>query len=438
MHDRGIKMGASLTYSRSMASTRKSAKRNRGTIEVRSNGSLRVRVYTGYDPVTGERHYLSETVQPGPKAHAEAERVRTRFLNQVDERRNPKSHATVNQLLDRYLEVVDVDESTFRTYCGYIDNHVRPVLGRLPVARVDGEVLDSFYGQLRRCRDRCQGRARRIDHRTAQAHECDDRCRPHVCRPLAASTVRQIHWILSGAFERAVRWHWVSVTPSGSAEPPAPPRPNPEPPSAEEAARIVVEAWKDPEWGALLWVAMTTGARRGELCALRRTHLDAASGVLRVPRSVAGSRKSMREKDTKTHQQRRVALDAETLAVLREHVAIQDARAAELGLSAAADAFLFSLDPDCGRPLVPDSVTQRYNRMVARLGITTTLHKLRHYNATELLTAGVDLRTVAGRLGHGGGGTTTLRVYAAWVDEAGQKAAETLAGRMPIRPGGPR
>jgi integrase len=417
-----------------MASKRAQARRQRGSIQVRPNGALRVRVYTGYDPVTGERHYLNETVQPGPKAEAEAERVRTRLLNQVDERRNPKTSSTVDQLLDRYLKVVDVDESTLKTYRGYIERHIRPALGTLPVGKVDGEVLDSFYGELRRCRDRCKPRARRIDHRTANRHECDHRCGPHKCRPLAASTVRQIHWILSGAFDRAVRWNWVSVTPSGSAEPPAPPRPNPDPPSAEEAARIVVEAWKDPDWGAFVWVAMTTGARRGELCGLRRSHLDSASSVLRVPRSVGGTRKLMREKDTKTHQQRRVALDAETLLILREHLARQDAQAEELGIKVAADAYLFSLDPDCGRPLVPDSVTQRYDRMVTRLGIETTLHKLRHYNATELLTAGVDLRTVAGRLGHGGGGTTTLRVYAAWVDEAGQKAAEKMAGRMPGRP----
>jgi len=52
--------------------------------------------------------------------------------------------------------------------------------------------------------------------------------------------------------------------------------------------------------------------------------------------------------------------------------------------------------------------------MCAALGINTHLHALRHYAATELVTSGVDVRTVAGRLGHGGGGTTTLRVYAAW------------------------
>lgn len=72
--------------------------------------------------------------------------------------------------------------------------------------------------------------------------------------------------------------------------------------------------------------------------------------------------------------------------------------------------------------------------MADRLGIDTTLKSLRHYSATELISAGVDVRTVAGRLGHGGGGATTLRVYTAWTSEADQRAARSVSGRMPARP----
>lgn len=84
-------------------------------------------------------------------------------------------------------------------------------------------------------------------------------------------------------------------------------------------------------------------------------------------------------------------------------------------------------------PCGPHAVSSRYRDMAARLGIRTHIHALRHYSATELLTAGVDLRTVAGRLGHGGGGSTTLKVYAAWVASSDRKAAELLRSRMPSR-----
>ena len=72
--------------------------------------------------------------------------------------------------------------------------------------------------------------------------------------------------------------------------------------------------------------------------------------------------------------------------------------------------------------------------MCARLGWDMHIHQLRHYAATELIAAGVDVRTVAGRFGHGGGGAATLRYYTAWVSEADQRAAGSLAGRMPVAP----
>jgi len=69
--------------------------------------------------------------------------------------------------------------------------------------------------------------------------------------------------------------------------------------------------------------------------------------------------------------------------------------------------------------------------MANRLGIDTHIHAMRHYSATELIAAGVDVRTVAGRLGHGGGGATTLRVYTAWLSESDQRAAVALGRRLP-------
>jgi anaerobic selenocysteine-containing dehydrogenase len=69
--------------------------------------------------------------------------------------------------------------------------------------------------------------------------------------------------------------------------------------------------------------------------------------------------------------------------------------------------------PDGSIPHHPDTITKRYARLATRLGIHTTLKIHRHYNATELINAGYDVRAAAGRLGHSGGGATTLRVYTA-------------------------
>lgn len=132
-------------------------KRPRGEVEKLPSGALRVKVYAGEDPLTGRRHFLRETVPPGPGAAREAERVRARLLNQADEGRNPRTAATVNQLMDRYLEVLEVDATTRTSYEGYIRNHVRPLLGKLRLSKLSGETLDSFYSILRTCRATARG-----------------------------------------------------------------------------------------------------------------------------------------------------------------------------------------------------------------------------------------------------------------------------------------
>jgi integrase len=409
--------------------------RARGNIEELRSGALRVRVYAGIDPVTKKRHNLIEVVPPGPKAWREAEKIRDRLLHEVAEKRNPRTSATVDQLLTRYLDQFDGAPNTLTLYRRYVRKHVAPFLGPLKVGEVDADLLDSLYAELRRCRDHCSGR-HAVQHHASGPHECDKRCRPHICRPLGPTTVRHVHFLLSGAFGRAVRWRWVAINPVGQATPPPAPKPNPQPPTSSEAARIVTEAWRDPDWGALVWTTMTTGARRGEICAIRRSSLNLDEGreTVWLRKAIRNEHGKLVEAELKTHQQRRVALDPETVTVLREHLARCDARARALGFELPADAFVFSATPDGSTFLRPDGVTQRYERLARRLGIDTTFHKLRHYSATELIAGGVDPRTVAGRLGHGGGGTTTLKTYTAWVSEADQRAARGLGAGMPQRP----
>jgi integrase len=416
-----------------MATQPKRRRRQRGEIETLPSGSLRVRVFAGIDPVSKRRHYLTETVAAGPRAQADAEKARTRLLSQVDERRNPRTRATVNQLLDRYLEVLDVEPTTRGTYLGYMNNHIRPLLGDLALGGLGGEVLDSFFAQLRICRAHCRGR-KYVQHRTAGEHRCDARCGPHRCRPLGNSSIHQIHGILNGACKRAVRWGWIGTNPLLQAEPPPLARPDPQPPSAEQAARIVMAAWKVLDWGMFVWLAMTTGARRGELCALTWDRVDFSGGVLAIRSSIAQRGAKTWEKDTKSHQQRRITLDEQTVELLRFYYERCVERASAVGLGLDGASRIFSNSPDGSTWLKPDSVGQRYIRMCARLGWDMNIHQLRHYSATELIAAGVDVRTVAGRMGYGGGGATTLRVYSAWLSEADQRAAGSLAVRMPAPP----
>ena len=244
----------------------------------------------------------------------------------------------MNPLLDQHFELAELETNTLANYRSLAEKHIRPLIGTVKVGALDGDLFDSLYATLRRCRDRCD-RRRRIDHRTGGPHECDDRCKPHQCRPLSNGSIRYIHFILSGALKRAVRWRWIATNPIAQAVPPPQPTPNPQPPTTEQAARILNEAWQDPDWAMLIWLTMVTGFRRGELCAIRWRDLDLAAGVLMLGKSIGQRSGRTWEKDTKTHQHRRIALDPETLSLLGEHRHRCEARAAALELAFTDDAF---------------------------------------------------------------------------------------------------
>jgi integrase len=396
-----------------MPSPRGRRRHQRGYIEQLPSGSYRAVVPAGTDLLTGLRRPLRETC----KTLDQAKVALTKLQRQVDEQRHPKSSITLGEAIEQWLDVADLEVTTRERYEDLVRLYIAPRLGAQQAAKIDAELLERFYARLHRCRNLCGGRPPK----------------GHTCRPLSTSTTRKIHYVIRGALGNAVRWRYLSVNPAELANAPSPRKTKPDPPSASEAAALLGEAWTDPEWGLLLWLTMITGCRRGELCSLRWRHVDETRSCMWVQKSTAQpTRAPVFEKDTKTEIDRRISLDPQTMALLADHKARAAAQCAELGLELDEDAFLFSATPDYSKPLLPRSVTQRYRRMAIRLKLRSTrLHALRHYSATELLAAGVDLRTVAGRLGHGSGGATTLKVYAAWVEHADRKAADTIAQIIP-------
>ena len=165
-------------------------------------GSFRAVVYAGVDALTKRPRYLKETF----KTYTAAEVALTRLQAQVDDERHPKTNITVGQALDQWLEVAQLADTTRDRYEDLIRIYIRPSFGSVPAAKLDAETLERFYARLQRCRDLCDGRVRRR----------------HACRPLTGSTVRQIHYVISGGLERAVRWRHLGMNKAAFAVAPSP------------------------------------------------------------------------------------------------------------------------------------------------------------------------------------------------------------------------
>ena len=174
------------------------------------------------------------------------------------------------------------------------------------------------------------------------------------------------------------------------------------PPSAA-TVRELLDAARNTDEGLHCWlqVAVATGARGGELCALRRCDFDLTARTVRIGHSVSA---------TKAH-----GIFIKTTKTGRE---VQPAD------------LVFTNDPTAQRPWRPALVTRRWERLRAQTGHRgVRIHDLRHFVATELLTAGIDIRTVANRLGHART-STTLDIYWAWVPARDRDAAEHLEGLL--------
>jgi integrase len=215
-----------------------------------------IAVPRGTDPVTKRYRYVYDSAA----TREEAERKRVELIERLAEGREPAEKATVSMLLDRWMDVADLALSTRVTHESYIERIIRPVLGDWPVRKLERrvDVLDQLYAHLRRCGKLCDGR-RFIEHRTSDGaasrdavdHDCAAAgCSPHVCRPMAGSTVRRIHSNISAAFGFAIKWGWADRNPADHASPPRLNRPDIEPPDPAQVARLLDVAWKrDPDFG---------------------------------------------------------------------------------------------------------------------------------------------------------------------------------------------
>jgi integrase len=362
-----------------------------------------LRVSTGKDAVTGKYAYTSRT-WPGYAADdpevTTADKALAKLVKELESRRSGRTAGagvTVDQLLVKWLKQITSEgrsPTTLREYRRLIDKRISPALGHVPAVKVTALELDVMYQGL-------------------------------TDEGLAPASVRQVHAILRASFRQAVKWKYLASNPAMDASPPKLVSKTVTAPTVVEVQAMIQAAdADDPDMATLIALAAMTGARRGELCGLRWGDVDWTSHTLTIERSVATmSRGQLITKDTKTHAARRLVLDTFGEETLKRHLRLTEDRAADLGISITPDSPIFSYD--LVRPIAPDTVSHYVRSIATKVGVDTHLHALRHFAATELIGAGHDVRTVAGRLGHRDA-SVTLKVYSHALPERDRDAATAL------------
>ena len=361
------------------------------------SGKWRLRVFVGRD-AQGKKQWVSRNFTGGKR---EAQTALNRLIADV-EAGQVKSHAgSVGELLDRWLDDIEPHRSkyTMKSHRRCVDKDIKPAIGSLRLDRLTARHLDTFYRAL-------------------------------LDRGLSPATVRRHHSIVSAALSRAVKWDMIGSNPAERATPPGLTRSTVQAPSVEDVQRLVAAAEaEDAILATAIALAATTGARRGELCALRWSNVDWERRRIRIDQSLTVIKREASLGPTKTHQRRDVAIDEGLVVLLEGRRQAQREAAQACGIEPPDDAFILSRAIDSRDPCLPDGLTSAYERLARKLGVGGHFHQLRHFAATVAIASGTDVRTVSGRLGHADP-SVTLKVYAHAVEARDRELAGLLGAAV--------
>lgn len=356
-------------------------------------------IYEGIDPITGKE---KKSWTAAGTDRTEAEALAARLAAERDGRNDEIRTLTFGAYLTgRWLpgKKLELRTSTYRSYVHKTQRHILPTLGRKRLRRLRPEDLERLYESMLRPAD--------------------------GTRPLSPKTVYEVHLIIRGALDHAVRRGLVKANVALAASAP----------KLRAIPKVEQKAWTPDELAAFLrsaaghrlfpalWLSANTGVRRSELLGLKWSDLDVGKKRLSINRGLVAVGYELHESRGKTDNSRRcINLDATTLAVLAGWRAMQSAEHTAVGID-NADWMFTSAD---GGPIHPHTLSQTFDRIVRRAPVPVIrLHDLRHTHGSILIANGVHSKVVSERLGHAWF-TFTVETYQHVLPGMGEDAARVI------------
>ena len=369
----------------------KRRKRGDGGVSLRKDGRWEGRAVIGYDdkglPVT--KNVLAKT-----KSECVEKLKKLRESIETPAPDQPKPGILLGDWLDLWYQSYkkpNLRSNTQMSYERRIYQHIIPALGNTQLDRLTTNDIQQFYTKLKQ-----SGRLLRVEL---------------YGEGLSDQTIRGIHTTLHAALDKAVSEKLLFRNPADACRlPPAKAR-EMQVLTPEEIQRLLIQAKEDGCFELLL-LELSTGLRRGEICALQWDDLNFRSGELRVERQVHRVNGELVISPPKTKAANRsVILPAPVLAVLGEY---------RKGINSC---WMFPSLANEDSPRDPAAVRKRLQTILERAECKKVrFHDLRHVFCTNCLERGMDIKTLSTIIGHVSSGTT-LDIYAHVTDEMRRTAA---------------
>jgi integrase len=303
-----------------------------------------------------------------------------------------------------------VNRRTLERYEELLRCHVTPTLGKRLLQKLNGTEIDALYIALE--------------------------------KKLSPRTVHHIHTVLGACLKAAVRKGLINSNPVARAEAPSPGESDHGIALDEDQLRRLLDGFRPSVLFPIIAVLAFTGARRGEVLALRWSDLNVEKKTLLIERAVEQSSEfGLAIKEPKTKRGKRtITIDDDLIALLcaereklqRLQAGVPDAVQVDLSLvKLPDDALMFPSPPAPGESFSftnlrkPNNTTKEFLRRAKLLGFPDLrMHDLRGTHETLLLDAGVPVHVVAARCGHDP--AVLLRSYAKHSKKADTSAAAVI------------
>ena len=354
----------------------------------KSGTSYLIRVSAGYGS-DGKQIIKSKTWRPAvgmteKQAERELRRVAAEFERRIENGDiADTSNLRLADFCKQYLALskTTLSPTTYSYYVRTIDSLIIPSLGHMKLTAIHPIHVQQFIQALQEPSARSDGNG-----------------------TLSASSVRRYFTVLKSIMARAYKLGLIDRNPTDTARLDLPKIKEEEVEvfSKEEAAHLMSCLEGEPlMYRVLIHLAIVTGARRGELVALKWEHIDQKRKTIKIIQSNYKLKgEEIKTKSPKTQKStREMSIPDYLISMLNDLRREQMVEALQLGDAWHNEGWIFTQWN--GEPMYPTTPTWWLSKFQERHNIPhRKFHALRHTSGTLLLSSGTNIKTVASRLGH--------------------------------------
>lgn len=275
-------------------------------------------------------------------------------------------------MMSHWLEdkITQVKKQTLATYKWLIVGHVLPALGDIELTKLTPMAIQKFYNQMTKNEQ------------------------------LTDENIQKIHTLIKDSLKKAERWELISKNPAALVDRPKAVKKEVVVWDVDEVKLFLKQADNGSRYYIAFLIALTSGARQGEILGLRWQDVDFENNCIRITQTLSSDGKEILPYTKTKSGARTIDLPKETMKRLKKHERMieQEKGNAEPGTYSDKDLVICT---ESGTPTNKSNIRRVFSTAIRRAGVKKIkFHSMRHTHATLLLLQGENPKIVSERLGH--------------------------------------